>query len=102
MEKRTPHFRLEAIQATVASKGRLCFTASARMGADAMGLAPPDSLAAIAGLTARCFRKSMTTYADHRVWQDVYIAQTPAGDAYVKFTMRSDGSVVISFKRVEP
>ena len=52
-----------------------------------------------AALTARNFYKSMTTHADHRVWQDVYHAQTPAGvEAYIKITMR-DLAPVIQFKR---
>jgi motility quorum-sensing regulator/GCU-specific mRNA interferase toxin len=32
------------------------------------------------------FYKSMTDYADHRVWQDVYHVPSPAGVLYVKFT----------------
>ncbi len=43
----------------------------------------------------------MTTFADHTVWQDVYHAPTPAGVAYVKFTLRQ-GAVVIQFKRKWP
>ena len=43
--------------------------------------------------------KSMTTHADHRVWQDVYHAPCPNGRiAYIKLTLRPDGSVVIQFK----
>lgn len=36
-------------------------------------------------MTSKMFQKSMTTYADHRIWQDVY--HVPAGDLvlYVKF-----------------
>ena len=39
----------------------------------------------IAGIDRRMFYKSMTTFADHRVWQDVY--QVPARGLllYVKF-----------------
>ena len=33
----------------------------------------------------RHFYKSMTAYADHRVWQDVYHVPSPAGMLYVKF-----------------
>lgn len=40
----------------------------------------------------------MTTHADHTVWQDVYHCPTDAGVAYGKFTLRRDGSIVISFK----
>ena len=32
------------------------------------------------------FYKSMTAYADHRVWQDVYHVPSEAGLLYVKFT----------------
>jgi len=40
----------------------------------------------------------MTTYADHKAWQDVYHAQTPVGrEAYIKITMR-DAAPVIQFK----
>jgi len=40
----------------------------------------------------------MPTYADHRVWQDVYHAETPVGrEAYIKITLR-DGAPVIQFK----
>jgi hypothetical protein len=41
----------------------------------------------------------MTTYSDHRVWQDVYGAATPVRkDAYIKITMR-DEAPVIQFRR---
>jgi motility quorum-sensing regulator/GCU-specific mRNA interferase toxin len=40
----------------------------------------------------------MTTYADHRFWQDVYHAATPVRkDAYIKITRR-DAVLVIQFK----
>ena len=40
----------------------------------------------------------MTTYADHRVWQDVYHAATPIRkDAYIKITLRA-AAPVIQFK----
>jgi len=46
------------------------------------------------------FYKSMTTYADHRVWQDVYHAPCPNGKmAYIKLTLQ-DGAVVIQFKEL--
>ena len=38
----------------------------------------------VAALTTRDFYKSMTTHADHRVWQDVYRPVTPAGEVYLK------------------
>lgn len=41
----------------------------------------------------------MTTHAASQVWQDVYHRATPNGKvAYVKVTLRIDGSIVIQFK----
>jgi motility quorum-sensing regulator/GCU-specific mRNA interferase toxin len=58
----------------------------------------PEMLAVIAGLTRRDFYKSMTTYADSRVWQDVYYAMTPVKkEAYIKITRR-DVAPIIQFK----
>lgn len=67
-------------------------------GGRAMGLTTDEMLAVIAALSRRDFFKSMTSYADHRVWQDVYRAPTPVGkDAYIKITLR-DAAPVIQFK----
>jgi motility quorum-sensing regulator/GCU-specific mRNA interferase toxin len=100
MEKRTPHYRLAAIQSAVAERGIDCFTRTAQDGAAAMGLTATDAMQTVLQLVQSDFSKSMTTYADHRVWQDVYHARTPQGIAYVKLTARDDGSVVISFKEL--
>ena len=55
----------------------------------------------VLGLQAHNFYKSMTTHADHRVWQDVYHARCPNGRvAYIKLTLRDDGVVVIQFKEL--
>lgn len=63
-----------------------------------MGLTLTEMLAVIACLTRRDFYKSMTAFADHRVWQDVYHATTPVRkDAYIKITLR-DSAPVIQFK----
>jgi motility quorum-sensing regulator/GCU-specific mRNA interferase toxin len=45
------------------------------------------------------FYKSMTTHADHTIWQDVYHATLKTGlVAYIKVTLRENGTVVIQFK----
>ncbi|MGA3318821.1 MAG: type II toxin-antitoxin system MqsR family toxin [Candidatus Korobacteraceae bacterium] len=60
--------------------------------------ARPGAPAGISSLSRRNFYKSMTTYADHRVWQDVYHADTPVKkQAYIKITLR-DMAPVIQFK----
>jgi motility quorum-sensing regulator/GCU-specific mRNA interferase toxin len=61
---------------------------------------PSETLAVIASLSRREFYKSMTTYADHRVWRDVCHAPTPVRTiAYIKISLR-DTAPVIQFKEV--
>ena len=45
------------------------------------------------------FYKSMTAYADHRVWQDVYHVPSSVGTLYVKFTADTVSEfLLLSFK----
>jgi motility quorum-sensing regulator/GCU-specific mRNA interferase toxin len=98
VEKHTPHYDLATIQAHVARVGAAAFTKTALDGGRAMGLTTAEMLAVIAALTRRDFYKSMTTYADSHVWQDVYHAMTPVRkDAYIKITLRH-WAPVIQFK----
>lgn len=60
-----------------------------------MGMTIAEMLAVIAALSRRNFYKAMTSFADHRVWQDVYHAPTPARrDAYIKITLRANAPVI--------
>jgi motility quorum-sensing regulator / GCU-specific mRNA interferase toxin len=98
VEKRTPHYDLAHIQRDVARLGAAAFTKAALDGGRDMGLTSAEMLAVIASLSRRNFHKSMTTYADHRVWQDVYHAATPVRkQAYIKITLR-DERLVVQFK----
>ncbi|MDZ4078487.1 type II toxin-antitoxin system MqsR family toxin [Hydrocarboniphaga sp.] len=98
MEKKVPHYKLVLVQAEVRQRGVDAFTRMALDGGRDMGLDFEQMVMAVCELSSKQFFKSMTTLADHTVWQDVYHAPTPAGVAYVKLTMR-DGAVVIQFKR---
>ncbi len=53
----------------------------------------------VMALTPADFYKSMTTHADHTVWQDVYRPRTPAGDVYLKLTVIDD-VLIVSFKEL--
>ena len=99
MEKRTPHCRLALVKALIAA-GKVGVTHSARQGATAMGFALSDILKVVMDLTAADFYKSMTTHADHTVWQDVYRPQTKAGVVYLKLTVMAD-VLIVSFKELE-
>lgn len=54
-------------------------------------------LAVISALSSRDFFKSMTTYADHTAWQDVYRPDTEFGQVYLKFTLVAD-LLIVPFK----
>lgn len=78
--------------------GPAAFTKTALDGGRQMGLTTAEMLAVIASLSRRNFYKAMTSFADHRVWQDVYHAPTPVRkDAYIKITLR-DHAPVVQFK----
>ncbi len=98
MEKHTPHCRLIEVKALVAA-GKVRATRSARLGATELGLDLTDMLTVVTELTAVDFYKSMTTHADHTVWQDVYRPSTWAGDVYLKLTVIDD-VLIVSFKEL--
>ena len=65
----------------------------------ALGLDFDAMLAVVLALTRADFYKSMTTHADHRVWQDVYRPMTPVGAVYLKLTVVND-VLIVSFKEL--
>lgn len=79
--------------------GKVRTTHSAKSGATALGLGLSDMLSVVATLTPADFYKSMTTHADHRVWQDVYRPSTHVGDVYLKLTVIDD-ALIVFFKEL--
>ena len=98
MEKRKPHCPLSSIK-TLIEAGKVRTTHAARTGANALGFDYAEMLAVVAGLKLTDFYKSMTTHADHTIWQDVYRPNTAAGDVYLKLTVIDD-VLIISFKEL--
>ena len=98
MEKRTPHCALTVVKALVEA-GKVRTTHVARAGGNDLGLSLSDMLDVVKALTPVDFYKSMTTYADHTVWQDVYRPSTQAGDVYLKLTVIDD-VLIVSFKEL--
>lgn len=95
MEKRTPHYSLLRVKTRIeAGKVRNAHGACHRL---LSRLRLQGMVAVVASLTMKDFYKSMTTHADHRIWQDVYRAQTGAGAIYVKLTVL-DEVLILSFK----
>lgn len=99
MEKMKPHYPLSEVQRVVEGRGVNAFTATALTGAASLGLSGEQAVVVVLGLKQKHFYKSMTTNADHKIWQDVYHATLKTGlVAYIKITLRENGTVVIQFK----
>ena len=100
MEKGIPHCKLSVVKALIEAD-RVKATASAFNGARELGINDLAGMCAvIMSLTATDFLKSMTTHADHRIWQDVYHAKTAnSADVYLKLTVIDD-VLIVSFKEL--
>jgi len=98
MEKRTPHCQLSIVRALIEA-GKVRSTFSARASAAALGFDFDGMIAVVLALTPSDFHKSMTTYVDHRIWQDVYRPNTRAGEVYLKLTVIND-VLIVSFKEL--
>jgi len=98
MEKRSPHCKLHTVK-TMMEEGKVRTTMSARAGAAAMGFGVEEIVRVVMALTAQDFYKSMTTHADHTIWQDVYRPTTKAGEVYLKLTVIDD-VLIVSFKEL--
>lgn len=98
MEKKKPHYNLSLIKELIEG-GQVRATGSALAGGAALGFDFAGMLVVVGALTADDFYKSMTTYADHRVWQDVYRPCTEAGEVYLKLTVIED-VLIVSFKEL--
>lgn len=98
MEKRTPHCPLSRVRKLI-QEGKVRSTFSALAGGAALGFDFGGMIAVVLALSPEDFYKSMTTYADDRVWQDVYRPATRAGKVYLKLTVIDD-VLIVSFKEL--
>ena len=85
MEKRKPSYNLTLVQRSIGSAAGLSITIPAFRDAQALGFDRNAIIKTVLEMTPAMFYKSMTTFANHRLWQDVY--HVTAGDLvlYVKF-----------------
>ncbi|WPN75730.1 type II toxin-antitoxin system MqsR family toxin [Pseudomonas germanica] len=103
MEKNTPHYELAVIKAEVRRLGRRAFTRSSAESGDLLGFSIREIQEIVYELQNRMLYKSMTSYDDHRVWQDVYHTHSQDLEIYIKVTYRpAGGAPVISFKEKNP
>ena len=100
MEKGAPHCKLSVVKALIEAD-KVKATASAFNGARELGINDLAGMCAVVmSLTSADFFKSMTTHADHRIWQDVYRTSTAnSADVYLKLTVIDD-VLIVSFKEL--
>jgi motility quorum-sensing regulator/GCU-specific mRNA interferase toxin len=99
VDKRKPTYDLEAFKAVCGKVETLHVSGTALRGAAALGFDSAEVAATVRTMQRQHFYKSMTSYADHRVWQDVYHVPSPAGLLYIKFTADAVMEfVLLSFK----
>jgi motility quorum-sensing regulator/GCU-specific mRNA interferase toxin len=85
-DKRKPTYDLTAFKSAFDDVDKLNVTATAVKSAAYLGFGRAEIVATIQTMQREHFFKSMTSYGDHRVWQDVYHVPSEAGALYVKFT----------------
>ena len=98
MEKLKPHYPLAEVKRLI-RVGAVEVTLAAVTGAAALDLVYNDILATALALTPDDFYKSMTSYSDHRSWQDVYHPEIAVGKVYLKLTIK-DEVLILSFKEL--
>lgn len=99
MEKHRPSCPLAQVKALVAA-GKIKYTKTAVLAADALGYTRQDIRMEVLRLQSADFYKSMTTYHDSGMWQDVYRHPSAVGMLYIKL-MVYDGVLVVSFKELD-
>jgi motility quorum-sensing regulator/GCU-specific mRNA interferase toxin len=98
MEKYSRTYDLDGIKAAFREVDSLRMTRTARKCIVSLGFSLDDIVSIIQALKPQFFYKSMTTYADHRVWQDVYYAEFKSVKLYIKFMIDDEGHLIVSFK----
>ena len=86
MDKWKPTYDLESFKFTFSTAEALRLTVTASNDAADLGFGRPEIAALIQTMLPAHFYKSMTSYADHKVWQDVYHVPSRVRVLYVKFT----------------
>ena len=104
-EKRKPHYDLDELKELVRQEAWIV-TRVADKGAMNLGLSRYELKKIVLALRSQDFYMSMTSYRDHKLWQDVYkpriSIQEECIELYIKLQKSlNDKCVVISFKQSE-
>lgn len=104
MEKPKPHYDLKKLKKFFSSEATRVITATAQKGAAALGYMDEDNIAEVINrLCAQHFYKSMTSYHNSQMWQDVYKFKDEEKNLYIKLQLSVDKTqtVLIQMKRDE-
>ncbi len=99
MEKKKPHYSLDLIKELI-SQDQWRITRQAYITAyKDFEFVDEDILKVILGLAPKDFYKSMTSYDNFKLWQDVYRPKIQSTGAYIKLNILDENTVIISFKK---
>ena len=98
MEKRKPTYDLEGFRQEFSTVAGLRMTRTAQDCALDLGLSLEDVVQMVQSIKREHFFKSMTTYGNHRIWQDVYYVPWKGLVLYVKLMVDELGRLIVSLK----
>ena len=98
MNKNHTALCLDEVQQHFSNIKHLKLTRTARQHLVSLNLDLSDVHCVIQHLKPEHFYKSMTTYHDHRLWQDVYHYPYQGKMLYIKIMAHEDSYLIVSFK----
>ncbi len=96
MEKRVAHYSLDSIKKLIADN-QYFITQTARIDYVSLGFCDDEVLDVINHLESKDLYKSMTSYNNSTIWQDVYYTKAKNVDLYIKLQI-TQNAIIISFK----
>lgn len=96
MQKKIAHYSLQSVKDLI-SEGQYFITKSARVDYTDLGLDDEEVIEIIMSLINKDLYKSMTSYSDNKIWQDVYHKTVDKLELYIKLQI-TNKAIVISFK----
>ncbi len=96
MEKKKAHYSLQSIKDLI-NECQYFITRSARVDYINLGLEDDEVIEIIMSLNNQDLYKSMTSYNNNKIWQDVYHKTIENLELYIKLQITSE-AIVISFK----
>jgi motility quorum-sensing regulator/GCU-specific mRNA interferase toxin len=96
MEKRIAHYSLESIKELIADN-QYFITQTARIDYINLGFSDDEVLEVIQNLEIKDLYKSMTSFQNSSIWQDVYHKKAKNMDLYIKLQITKN-AIIISFK----